>query len=504
MFRQFADIQTADMLNLPRPEIATGKAKPMVSPPSEALKTYVASLVERSQRVRSGGVNPRVDNMLKITTDGRQAALDMRLVDATVAADAETKLSKAASAIAKIWQIGQKHRLTQLVFCDLSTPHPNQFNAYDELRRLLIGSGIPHQEIAYIHAADTDARKQALFDAVNAGAVRILLGSTEKMGAGTNVQKRLVALHHIDAPWRPRDIEQREGRILRQGNGNKQVHIYRYVTEGSFDAYMWQTLETKARFIQQVITGRATVREAEDLEGGGALSYAEIKAIASGNPLVMEKVRIDTEVSKLDVLRAAHVNQQFDIGKQVRELPGQISHAKQYHAGLRADIQRRNRNGAGAFAMSVGGREHTGDMARKSAGEALVKAVTGSLWGSDRELHQVGSYKGFSLMAGRNGTLPLLYLQGTHSYEVMLNTENPLGTILSIEAILRNLERHAQDGQADIARKEKALADYSAQLGRPFAHEARLRELLVKQADINRSLDLDKSDTQIVDETKAA
>ncbi len=503
MFRSFADIQTADMLNLPRPEIATGKAKPMVSPPSEALKTYVASLVERSQRVRGGGVDPSRDNMLNITTDGRKAALDMRLVDETIAVDEETKLKLAAQTIAKIWQLGEKGRYTQLVFCDMSTPNPGRFNAYDELRALLVTQGVPAQDIAYIHAADTDAKKQALFDAVNAGAVRILFGSTEKMGAGTNVQTRLIALHHIDPPWRPRDIEQREGRILRQGNRCKQVHIYRYVTEGSFDAYIYQTLQTKAEFISQVISGHTAVREAEDLSTP-ALSFAEIKAIASGNPLVMEKVQIDTEVRRLDVLRAAHVNQQFDIGKQVRELPEQIAHAKQYHAGLKADIQRRNRNNAKAFTISIAGREYAGEMARKSAGEALVRTVMSSLWGSDRELKQVGSYKGFSINLSRNGTLLLLYLQGTHTYEASLNTDNPLGTMFSIEASLRNLDRHAQDEQAEIARKEKALADYGAQLGRAFEQEERLRELLVKQEAINRSLDLDKSDTQMVDEGRVA
>ena len=503
MFRTFADIQTADMLKLPRPEIATGKAKPMVSPSSEALKTYVASLVERSQRVRSGGVDPSHDNMLTITTDGRKAALDMRLVDETVEVGEDTKLKKAAQTIAKIWQVGQPHRLTQLVFCDMSTPNPGRFNAYDELRTLLVGSGVPPQEIAYIHHADTDAKKQALFDAVNAGIVRILFGSTEKMGAGTNVQTRLIALHHIDPPWRPRDIEQREGRILRQGNRCRQVHIYRYVTEGSFDAYIYQTLQTKAEFISQVISGRSSVREAEDL-AAPALSFAEIKAIASGNPLVMEKVQIDTEVRRLDVLRATHVNQQFDISKKVQELPGQISHAKHYQAGLMADIERRNRNAAKAFTMSIAGREYTGDMARKSAGEALIKTVMSALWESDKELQPVGSYKGFSINLSRNGTLLRTTLQGAHAYEVTLNTQNPLGTIYSIEAALRNLDRQAQAEQAAIARKEKALADYTAQLGRPFEHEEQLRELLVRQENINRSLDLDKSDTQIVDEGRVA
>jgi len=503
MFRSFADIQTADMLNLPRPAIATGKAKPMVSPASPQLKACVEGLVQRAQRIRSGGVDPRVDNMLNVTTDGRKAALDMRLVDATVTVDEETKLNKAAAAITKIWNASHTHRLTQLVFCDLSAPNRERFNAYDELKALLTASGIPDQEIRYIHEADSDAKKQALFDSVNTGQVRILFGSTEKMGAGTNVQRRLFALHHIDAPWRPRDIEQREGRILRQGNGCPQVHIYRYVTEGSFDAYMWQTLQTKAEFISQVISGRTSVREAEDL-ATTALSYAEMKAIASGNEAVKQKVEIDAEVRKLDMLRAAHVNQQFDIGRKVRDLPGQLATAKQYQAALVQDVQRRNRHATKAFTIAIAGREYTGEVARKNAGEALKRVALEALWDKDREVHQVGSYKGFAIQLERNGTLVLLSLRGEHTYEARLNTENPLGTILSIEAALRSLDRRAQEEQADIARKEKALAEYRAQLGRPFEQEERLRELLKQQADINRSLNLDKSDTQVVDEEKTA
>src|SRR5205807_2302751 len=336
-FRTFADIQTADMLNLPRPEIAGGKAKIIVSPPSPQLKEYVSYLVERAQRVRNRGVDPRTDNMLKVTTDGRKAALDMRLVDPGAEPDQETKVSKAAEQIYRIWQEGSNERLTQMVFCDISTPNPDRFNAYDEIRARLLARGVPEKEIKYIHGADTDAKKRMLFDSVNNGQVRVLFGSTEKMGAGTNVQKRLVALHHVDAPWRPRDIEQRDGRILRQGNSNEKVHILRYVTEGSFDAYMWQTLETKARFIQQVMTGKASVREAEDLESG-ALSFAEIKAIASGNPLVVEKIKIDTEVRRLDMLRAAHLNQQYEISRQVQYLPGQIEKSRQQHAEFLTDI----------------------------------------------------------------------------------------------------------------------------------------------------------------------
>jgi hypothetical protein len=281
MFRSFADVQTADMLHLPRPTMKGGKPQITAAPSSPELKAYVETLVDRAQKLRTMKIDPSVDNMLKITGDGRKAALDMRLVSPTAQAG-DTKVIRAVEKIYAAWAAGKERRLTQLVFCDLSTPNPDRFNVYDEMRDNLFGRGIPGREIAFIHDAETDAQKKALFDSVNAGRIRILLGSTEKMGAGTNVQKRLIALHHLDAPWRPRDIEQREGRILRQGNDNAEVEIHRYVTEGSFDAYMWQLLENKARFINQVMNGSVTVREAEDLEGG-ALTYAEIKAIASGN-----------------------------------------------------------------------------------------------------------------------------------------------------------------------------------------------------------------------------
>ena len=498
MFRTFADIQTADMLHLPRPALAGGKPQVIVSPASPALKEFVSSLVERAQKIRGGGVAPTVDNMLKITTDGRKAALDMRLIMADAKPDDETKVSKAVHTIYQTWQNGKEERLTQAVFCDMSTPNPDRFNVYDDIRERLVALGIPEKEIAYIHHADTDAKKQALFDAVNAGAIRILCGSTEKMGAGTNVQQRLVALHHLDAPWRPRDIEQRDGRILRQGNTNPQVSIYRYVTEGSFDAYMWQTLETKASFIQQVMNGKTSVREVEDLESG-ALSFAEIKAIASGNPLVMEKVKIDTEVRRLDMLRAAHCNQQFDIARQVRDLPGRIEQSREYHEGLLQDVARRDAND-GEFSMTIADREFSGKNAREDAGKALLTAITASLWGDSRELQHLGNYRGFAIMCGRNGTLLLLYVRGKNTYQASLNTESALGTIYSIEAVIRSLDHYAEEEQSEFERKEKALEDYREQLHRPFEHEEQLRELLMQQQETNRKLDLDKSDNQVVAE----
>ncbi len=499
MFRTFADIQTAEMLRLPRPELAGGKPEVIVSPASAQLKSYVSVLVDRAQKIRSGGVDPRVDNMLAITSDGRKAALDMRLVDASAMPDDESKVCKAARNIHRIWEEGTERRLTQAVFCDMSTPNADRFNVYDELRTKLLDVGIPEQEIAYIHHADTDQKKQVLFDSVNAGRIRILLGSTEKMGAGTNIQKKLIALHHLDAPWRPRDIEQRDGRILRQGNDNPQVSIFRYVTEGSFDAYLYQSLETKARFIQQVMSGEVTVREAEDLEGG-ALNYAEIKAIASGNPLVMEKIRIDTEVRKLDVLRAAHVNQQFDIGKQVQQLPEQIARMKHYHTGLLEDIQRRSAHDGQDFTIQVGQKTYSGKKSREVAAEMLLMAL---LSGEAEEVRVCGAYKGFQIVK-RAGETYTIYLRGRHTYEILINPQNPLGNLSGLEAELRRLDRYAEAAQADCERTEKALADYREQLGRPFEQEAQLRELLARQADINRSLDLDKSDAQFVDEEKAA
>jgi hypothetical protein len=479
MFRSFADVQTADMLHLPRPVIHGGKP----------------------QKLRTSKIDPSIDNMLKITGDGRKAALDMRLVDA-FAQPVDTKVSRAIENIHRTWTVGKERRLTQLVFCDLSTPNPDRFNVYDEVRARLIARGIAAKEIAYIHDAETDIQKKNLFDAVNAGRVRILLGSTEKMGAGTNVQKRLVALHHLDAPWRPRDIEQREGRILRQGNDNVEIQIHRYVTEGSFDAYMWQVLETKARFINQVMNGSVTVRQAEDLEGG-ALTYAEIKAIASGNPAVMEKVKVDTEIRKLDQLRSSHINQQHNICWQVKSLPEQIERGRKYHAAVSADIVRRDAHAEEEFAMRVGNRVFTGKGAREDAGNALNAVVLS--WRDDTTVQVRGLFKGFEILSrgcDHKDSVPDLVLRGQETYKANLNFDNPLGTISSIEHVLRSLDRRAEDEQFEIERLEKAHADYREQLGRPFEHEARLKDLLAKQAQLNACLDLDKHEAQIVDEPR--
>jgi phage shock protein A len=326
------------------------------------------------------------------------------------------------------------------------------------------------------------------------------------MGAGTNVQRRLVALHHLDAPWRPRDIEQREGRILRQGNANKEVQIFRYVTEGSFDAYMWQTLETKARFIQQVMRGETSVRQAEDLESG-ALTYAEIKAIASGNPAVVEKIKIDTEIRKLDQLRAVHANQQRHIRWEIRDLPRQIEEEKQHLAHIEADIATRNANESTEFSMTVGNRVFSGKGAREQAAKALTVAILS--WRDDQTMQQRGAFRGFEILSrGKSGgfglleedeRMPHLFVRGQATYSAKLNATNPVGTIQSVEHTLRNLDRLVAEQQTRVARIEKELAVYHSQADRPFEHEERLKQFLTRQSELNSFLDLDKGDQQGAD-----
>jgi N12 class adenine-specific DNA methylase len=500
MFRTFADVQTAEMLNLPRPTVAGGKPQVTAAPTSERLKAFIKTLTDRAERLRNGRVDPKVDNMLKITGDGRKAALDMRLVEPFGAPEDGSKLTHAVERIKAVWAETIEARSTQLVFCDLSTPNADRFNVYDEVRTKLIEAGVTSDEIAFIHDADSDAEKKTLFDAVNAGRIRILIGSTEKMGAGTNVQKRLAALHHLDAPWRPRDIEQREGRILRQGNLNGEVQIYRYVTEGSFDAYMWQTLEIKARFIQQVMKGETSVRTAEDLDGG-ALTYAEIKAIASGNPAVMEKVKTDTEIRKLDQLRAAHLNQQYKIGQQIRALPSEIKGHEQRIGRLTADVAARDAHAGEEFSLRVGNRVYAGKGAREEAAAALTTAILSQR--KDLNLQVRATFRGFEILSrgtmvtAKEERLPEIFVRGAGMYTAQLNAENPVGTIQSIEYALRSLDKVLDADRALAARAEKMLADFNEQAGRPFEHEARLKDLLVRQAQLNAALDLDKGECQV-------
>lgn len=496
MFRDFADVQTPEMLNLPRPTLEDGKNRIVTAPATTELKAFVDTLMERSEKIRSGSVDPSEDNMLKITSDGRKAALDMRLINPLSYPHPASKVSLVTKEIAAIWRETAANKSTQLAFCDISTPQPDRFHVYGAIKLGLIGLGIPPYEIAYIHEADTDAAKLALFDKVNSGKVRVLLGSTEKMGAGTNVQKKLYASHNIDAPWRPRDIEQRDGRILRQGNENGAVRIYRYVTEGSFDAYMWQTLETKAKFIQQVMNGDASVRTAEDINGG-ALTYAEIKAIASGSPAVMEKVKVDTEIRKLDSLRSAHLRRQFDMRGKISPTETAIKSGSDQLGKVKTDVDTRNAHGTEEFSMEVAGRVYRGKDARDPAAKALNAAIHAGR--GSHALQPCAKIAGFDVLC--RGELDggiSTFLRGQAVYTVNYNPDSPIGTLMSVERTIRGFETVQARLESDIQRDEKALAEYKLQSEKAFEHEKRLKELLAEQARLNAALDLDKDDKQAV------
>src|SRR5271167_2393196 len=337
MFRAFADVQTADMLNLPTPKLEGGKPIVVACPMSEEQHALQHELVERYERIRTQRVDPRVDNALNITTDGRKLATDARMLSATAPDFPESKVNRLVENVTAIWERTAATRGAQMIFADMGV-HPTKwgYSAYNDIIKKLIAAGVPAEQIATIGDAESDAKKQALFEKVRQGSVRVLIGSTQKMGTGTNVQKRLVALHHLDAPWKPAEVEQREGRILRQGNQNEEVAIYRYVTTGSFDSYMWQALETKARFISQVITGNNAARRAEDI-GGQELSYAEVKAIASGNPAVLTLAEADAELQRLTLLKKNHLDEQYVARRSVRDLPGSIANMSERLANLTAD-----------------------------------------------------------------------------------------------------------------------------------------------------------------------
>lgn len=356
MFRAFSDVQTAEMLNLPRPTLQGGKPIVVACPMSDEQHELQEELVERYERLRSQKVDPRVDNALAITTDGRKLATDARMLSATAPDFPESKVNRLVENVVTTWSKTAATRGAQMIFADMGVnPTPWGYSPYDEIISKLVAHGIPREQIAAIGDAESDAKKQALFERVRQGSVRVLLGSTQKMGTGTNVQKRLVALHHLDAPWKPAEVEQRDGRILRQGNENKEVAIYRYVTEGSFDAYMWQALETKARFIGQVITGDNAARRAEDI-GGQELSYAEVKAIASGNPAVLTLAEADAELQRLALLKKNHLDEQYVARRSVRDLPGTIASLKERLTKLETDKDSVNAHAADPIA--IGGRAY--------------------------------------------------------------------------------------------------------------------------------------------------
>jgi N12 class adenine-specific DNA methylase/predicted RNA methylase len=475
MFRAFSDVQTAEMLDLPRPRLEGGKPHVVACPMSEEQAALQQALIARYERLRKEKVDPREDNALNITTDGRKLALDARLLSPAAADVPESKINALAANVATTWQKTAASRGTQMIFCDMGVnPTAWGFCVYDEVIEKLTARGIPRDQIATVGDADSDAKKQALFDRVRSGSVRVLIGSTQKMGTGTNVQKRLVALHHIDAPWKPAEVEQREGRILRQGNSNEEVAIYRYVTEGSFDAYMWQALETKARFISQVMTGDNAARRAEDI-GGQELSYAEVKAIASGNPAVLTLAESDAELQRLAILKKNHADEQFLARRALRELPETITRLTKRLDDLSADL-------ATAAAherdpLILGDRSFGSDDATSALGRRL-DALPDTVRETKR--YPIGRTRGlaFGIVLHPGGGSDV-YLEGSAVRHGMLSRDHH-----GPRAVLNALDRLAATyrGQCELTAQELAIArgqlrDHEARIGRTFPHDSYLSEL---------------------------
>ena len=488
MFRQAADVQTAAMLNLPCPKLEGEKPAIRNAPATPELKAFVQELAARADRLKSGRVDPSEDNMLKITSEGRKAALDLRLMKPSVPDEPQGKVNLAVEKIFHIWQETKPERSAQLVFCDLSTPKDRGFSVYRDIAEKLERLGVPTREIAFIQDYDSDASKLALFRDVRAGKVRVLFGSTQKMGSGTNVQERLIALHHLDAPWRPADVEQREGRILRQGNKNAVVSVHRYVTEGSFDAYMWQTLETKAKFIAQVMSGDMTIRRLEDLDSA-ALTYAEVKAIASGNPLVIEKAQVDAELIRLTRLRSAHAEEQYRIRTNLRRSHEDAETFTARLANLHQDIATRQDTSGDKFTIELDGQTLDN---RGIAGEVIVRRAekVKNRFGDDV---RIGRFAGFDLFLrpGFNNTVEVV-VRGKNSYGARV-TDTALGTIRSLEATVQGFEERAAKLVTDIADAHKRGKELETKIGAPFEHEERFQRLSRRQDEIEEKLDLTKN-----------
>ncbi|MDI1339530.1 DEAD/DEAH box helicase [Polaromonas sp.] len=496
VFGEVADIRTAEMLNLPVPPLRGGKPRIVACPASKALRAFVETLVLRAEAIRSGQVKPQDDNMLAITTDGRKAALDFRLVVPTARFDAKGKVAACVREVVDIWRRTESFRGAQMVFCDLSSPKGDKgFSVYDDLRQRLIEAGLPAKEIAFVHDAETDVQKATLFKAVREGRVRVLLGSTAKMGVGTNVQTRLCALHHLDAPWRPCDVEQREGRILRQGNECEEVEIFRYVTEQSFDAYLWQTLETKARFIAQVMKGDKGIRSLEDVELA-TLSYAEVKALASGNPLVIKKAGVDAEVAKLSTLFSVWRNQRYANESEVGRLPMMIEALEKKISLYAQDVARVEPQTMQGITLELAGRAVTGPDAVGEVLRGLVKTAKEEVRTGTRMIERViGRFGGFDLgiLAARGEEVPNLYLAGHCLYNAEPYQTGP-ALVAGLMAALESVSKHHADALVQLEVRRKRLEDIRLELARPFENEGRLVTLLARQRELLKQLDLDKDE----------
>ena len=493
MFKQVADIQTADMLNLPVPTVNYHN---VAMKPSEYQRDMVASLAERAERVRNGMVEPTEDNMLKITNDGRKLALDQRLVNGMLPDNDESKVNACMDNIYRVWEAGEAKKLTQLVFCDLSTPHNDgTFNVYDDLKAKLMERGIPAEEIAFIHDAKTEVQKAALFTSVRRGLVRVLIGSTAKMGAGTNVQRKLAAEHHLDIPWRPSDIEQREGRMIRQGNTCESVDVFRYVTENTFDAYMWQTIESKQKFISQIMTSKSPVRSCEDIDET-ALSYAEVKALATGNPYIKEKMDLEIDVSRLKLVKANYQSQKYAMeDRLLKHFPREVKLAEERITGFKADIalyeQHKTEDFPGMVLCGVSYAE------KKDAGAALIETCKAQ---TSPELKEVGSFRGFTLMLSYDTFSKVfkLTLKGALSHTIDLGSDIH-GNIQRIENAFDMLPTRLNACEQALANLHTQMENAKAEVEKPFAQEDELRTKSARLAELDAMLNMDKRENDTLD-----
>lgn len=504
MFKEAADIKTADTLNLPRPE---AEYHNVVAQPTETQKGLVSKLSERAAAVHAGNVDPSVDNMLKITSDGRKLGLDQRTINPDFSDEEGTKVNLCVDNIVRIYEEGNADKLTQLVFCDISTPKTKTaakeiptlsnldpvpekpFTVYEDIRDKLIARGIKPEEIAFIHDANTEEKKKDLFGKVRSGKVRVLMGSTSKMGAGTNVQDRLIALHDLDAPWRPGDLEQRSGRIVRQGNMNEKVHIYRYVTESTFDAYLWQTLEQKQKFISQIMTSKSPVRTCEDVDET-TLSFAEIKALCAGDERIKEKMDLDVDVAKLKLMKASYQTQQFRLQDNIlKNFPQQIKMFEEYAKGFKADIQTAKDNDhppEGFIGMTVRG-DFLSD--KENASAALIDAM------KDAKIFMetaIGSYRGFDMFLSVEdfGKKHILTLKGEMSHKVELG-KDPRGNLIRIDNVLNTITKRLNDVESRLENVKTQMENAKAELGKPFPREEELKVKSARLAELNIALNMD-------------
>ena len=500
LFKEVADIILPDMLDIKRPGLKDGKYKVIVSEASDYVKERMQEMVERAEAIHRGVVDPKDDNMLRITGEARLLGTDPRLLDSYAPVDSDSKLNKAVENIYQEYVQSQEQKGTQIVFSDIGTPGPGKaFTVYDYLKQELITRGVPEEEICFIHDAKTDEQRDRMFSDVRAGRKRIIIGSTEKLGVGTNIQTRMVAAHHIDCPWKPSDIEQREGRIIRQGNENEEVNIYRYVTKGSFDAYLWGIVETKQRFISQVFTSRELARICEDIDET-VLNFAEIKAVASENPLIMEKIQVDNEVARLRILKAAHEGKRFALQDAVTfQYPKRIQSLEKELQSLQMDLDRRNQamEVQPGFAITLQGKVYE---KHKEAGEVLRGIIEGV---TAFTRHEVGMYKGFQVFVQKDMMEPVLFLQGEKEYSVELKSSDS-GNMVRMENRLNALDKAVEDVQKEIKTCENEIKNAKQEYEKPFPYEELLKENITRQMEIDAELEIKDQEecVEVQEETK--